>query len=352
MGPAMRCCIMLLGFPGMVLSQAPIQLKAAIGILAEDFTRLNSVRELADGRALVTDSWGDARLLLADFRTGKAERIGQPGPGPREYVNPPRRVLPLANDSTLFVSGDRPPRWSLMHGSTIVETFPPESRVFIRANDAIGADTFGNVLARRQDPPRTTRKSPTLSIYAYEAILANRRTGRIETIATLTGDSYEISAGGRSFNQVTFTVPEAATLFMDGWVAIVRLDPYRVEWRSPAGTWIKGPPLPARPVKVDAREIAAFRDRGGSTSMPMGDVIPPLGYQLPLPAPGGILAIRRMPWSGAPNTDYDFVDRRGQLVATLNLPAREKIVGFGRNSVYIVATDDDDVQHLRKHPWP
>jgi hypothetical protein len=36
----------------------------------------------------------------------------------------------------------------------------------------------------------------------------------------------------------------------------------------------------------------------------------------------------------------------------VQLPARHKLVGFGRQSVYLVRLDDDDLQYLQRHPLP
>jgi len=47
-------------------------------------------------------------------------------------------------------------------------------------------------------------------------------------------------------------------LFPDGWIAIARLDPYLVEWRTPDGRTVRGTPLPSARVKVDDAEKRAY----------------------------------------------------------------------------------------------
>jgi len=64
------------------------------------------------------------------------------------------------------------------------------------------------------------------------------------------------------------------------------------------------------------------------------------------------IAVRRMPTASAPETRYDLVDRRGALDGQLALKQNERVLGFGGRSVYVVATDDDGVERLRRHPWP
>ena len=46
------------------------------------------------------------------------------------------------------------------------------------------------------------------------------------------------------------------------------------------------------------------------------------------------------------------MDRRGVLVRQVVLPPNQKILGFGRVSVYVVVSDADDLQTLERHPWP
>ncbi len=76
------------------------------------------------------------------------------------------------------------------------------------------------------------------------------------------------------------------------------------------------------------------------------------GTRTAFPAPEGRLVVRRAPDLRVLENRYDLVDREGRLEATLILPANEAIVGFGRNSVYLVETDEFDLQTLRRHPWP
>ncbi len=68
--------------------------------------------------------------------------------------------------------------------------------------------------------------------------------------------------------------------------------------------------------------------------------------------PEGNLLIRRTESAAEPGTDYVLVDRGGVAVGVLSLQSNEAIVGFGARSVYVLATDDWDLQRLRRHPWP
>src|SRR5688500_12239189 len=87
--------------------------------LDQEFTRIVAVRELADGRVLVSDA-GERKLFLTDFTSGAASVIGQEGQGPEEYRSV-GQLFALAGDSTLLVD-QLGARWLLLHGAKIVQT--------------------------------------------------------------------------------------------------------------------------------------------------------------------------------------------------------------------------------------
>jgi hypothetical protein len=71
-----------------------------------------------------------------------------------------------------------------------------------------------------------------------------------------------------------------------------------------------------------------------------------------VPTPEGHIAIKRTPSARAPEARYDIVNREGRLVSRIVLEPGHAIVGFGRQSVYVVRTDQDGLQWLQRHPWP
>jgi hypothetical protein len=87
--------------------------------LGEEFTYVTWVRELRDGRVIITDR-GDARIVVADLTSGKVTQVGRAGRGPGEYSNA-RPVWSISRDSGLMIDADR--RWLLFDGAAIVATF-------------------------------------------------------------------------------------------------------------------------------------------------------------------------------------------------------------------------------------
>ena len=45
-------------------------------------------------------------------------------------------------------------------------------------------------------------------------------------------------------------------------------------------------------------------------------------------------------------------DVAGRLVRQVTLPAAHRLLEIGRSGVYLVATDEDGVERLERHPYP
>jgi hypothetical protein len=200
-------------------------------------------------------------------------------------------------------------------------------------------------------------------------LLIDVASGDVDTVAKLQMAALTMQAELDKSGKITsmnirvppLSVGEEALLLPDGWIAIARLDPYRVDWRTPDRRWIRGAPLPFDTRPVDARERKAFLERRANASgtLPAApsedswpETIPPFQPWPLLALPNGNVLILRTPTAGHPGQRYDQIDRQGRLVAWLELPATQRIAGIGVQSAYIVVTDDDGIQHLQRHPWP
>lgn len=78
----------LLLLAALLLPQQPpvreVRLGAPAAALTHEFTQLRGVRELPDGRLLVSDRLEPA-LYVVDLKTGRATRIGREGSGPERW---------------------------------------------------------------------------------------------------------------------------------------------------------------------------------------------------------------------------------------------------------------------------
>jgi hypothetical protein len=53
-----------------------------------------------------------------------------------------------------------------------------------------------------------------------------------------------------------------------------------------------------------------------------------------------------------PTLVYDVFDRAGKLLRHVRLPDATRLVGSGKNSIYLVRIDDDDLQWLERYRRP
>ena len=298
-------------------AQPAITFAAPIERSGPEFERIVGVRELRDGSVLVADRGQPAVLHMRTLSSAPVP-VGRAGSGPGEY-----RALgdlwPLGGDSSLLTDSYTG-RWLLLEGARVVRTFP-ESRsgnlVVRGATD--GASAAGEVVARRRYSHRGGRAFLESNSDSLVVVRAHLRSDVVDSIAVVAGhgpDGYTRipEAAGRP----TYILPmnplgsaDQVLLHADGWLAVVRARPYRVEWRRPDGTWVVGPALPA-----------------------------------------GRMAIARTERLGDARRWYDIVDRRGQLVATLTLARGEVLVGSGERWAYVSFTDEDGLQALRRYEWP
>ena len=371
-----------------VAAQEPplIEIPPASGTLASrQFSMVRAVRELADGRILVSDPL-EKSVYVVDLRTGDVRSIGSVGDGPGEYSEP-GFLFPLAGDSTLLTD-PMAHRLFLLVGDSLVRTFATSPLAELVPGSLPegywGADRFGRVLAAEgyaYDPeviPMSRVYADSIRLMLTTASVFGIEPLRLDTIADVGGQGrWGVEPNDRGFTGLMYhTSPLAsegqAWLFADGWVALAHPDPYRVDWRTPEGTWRSGASLPFTRRGVNQEEKCHAMDRrfrraeGGdcrADEMPgWPDVVPPFVMEAPRLTPGGValraapdgmLLVRRTPTVAPPGRRYDVVDRSAGLRGAIALAANQAIVGFGRSSLYVVEEDDDTgLLTLSRHPWP
>lgn len=375
----------VLAFPPPAHGQSERQLKLPppTARVSEEFTSIGSVRELADGRVLITDP-REGRVVAVNLSTGAVEQVGRKGQGPGEYGNA-GPLIPLAGDSSLMVDF-MGRRWLLFSGSTIVATLPPDTPIIKAVKTfARGADGLGHVWisVSPREFVQETAKAGSIDFGPADSdfvVRGNRATGKLDTVTkvrvavsrrTVTANA-QGKFQGVSFARAPLATGEEAALFPDGWFAVARLDPYRVDWIAPDGRVTKGRPLPVTTIKATgaekeayfARQAASRAPRPGMPAIPdamrreidalrnqFPEVFPPF-TGIPIAGGDGNLWLRRPLSKDFPNYRYDVVDRRGQLIGVLSLAGGERIITVGKAAVYVVWKDEDDIERLRRHPLP
>ena len=364
-----------------------IDLPPAEAVFREkEFSWIASVRELLDGRLLVSDQIERA-LYVLDFPSGGIREIGTIGDGPEEYQWP-GSLYALAGDSTLLIDA-MTHKWFLLVGDRIVETLSHTSgvrgRILLRVGSLFrGADQSGRVLgvegfayALGVPPYSTVRADSVRILLTSGSVLSSSAAIDVhlfDTIAAVGGQGLAgvlMEQGLRPFQTVSQLATDGqAWLFGDGWIGVAYPEPYRVDWRRPDGHWIRGAPLPFTAVEVTEAEKCFRLSRSTLHTdcpldrfpVPWPSHVPPFltgrlrttapGGTALRPAPGGMLLILRTPTLEAPGNRYDLIDRSGALRGVFRLPADQNIAGFGPSSLYVVRKDAMDLQTLSRHPWP
>ena len=345
------------------------------------FTTIRSVMALPDGRLVLSDPQ-ENRLVLLDFTDGSQSELGRLGEGPREYRRVGglyrargggvlvfdqelRRLLPVAPSGTLE-DAESPPHYGFS-GSW--------SRY---APDHLSTDSLGYAYSAIREGDFTARAAVLLRHGPGARPDTLTRLRRRETRA-VTGQ------GAREYQEVLFSPEDAWVVAPDGYVAVVRAEPYQLEWIPPIGQPRAGPRIRHEPVPITRTEKEAIasgqagpRGRytvtrvmvpaGGSpgggrtTPTPMAveellwaGVKPPFDLRdgrWPVMDEHGRLWVARGIAQGAPTRVFDVFDRSGNLVDRVGLPAGSRLVGFDRKWLYTARADSADLEHLQRFPLP
>lgn len=345
-----RACVFPLLIASGPLAGQTIRLAPPDAKSGEGFTTLTSIRELADGRVLVSDP-RDGRLAVVDFKAGSVRTIGKRGSGPGEYVNP-GPIRPLAGDSSIMIEPFSR-RWLILLGDKIVATVPPElARLPFQALVA-GVDSFGFVGLSL--PPENAAGNPAAAREgAGRVVRWSRQNGSFVPVGETS--PVEVPADPRA--TTAWSAYDKAFHTRGGWTAIVRASPYRVDWINPSGTRFLGKQIPYSRVRVNDEEKRAFMvsRAGGGKPQPPDSIkiwpveVPPFNVAYPLIETWrGELAIPRTPTAAHPNLRYDLVDQAGRLRAQLEMPKGAYLLGFGRKVLYTVVRDEDDLMFIQRH---
>jgi hypothetical protein len=346
--------------------------------LDDAFTEVTGVRELPGNRAIVVDR-AEKNISLVDFAKHSSQKVGREGGGPGEYQLP-AGIFPGPNNTTYIPD----PLLAKVHvvspeGKIVSALLPDVSGgqgalIFPRAVDASGRLYYtGNPIFRNTNGPVNLDSLPLMRW--------DPPSKRVDTIGWIpTGGTVRASGGaGRStFSmRVTPFSPAPAWVAMpDGRVAIVRPDPYRVDFLGAGGQIARGPAIPFTPVKVGGAERDAFR-KSLASSKPMmivrgsggTSVAPPAAFAPPevkdedfpateppfaasnvLVSPQGEIWVGRNRPANDPVPTYDIFDATGHLIGHAKLKPNSSVVGFGDGTIYVARTDpDDDLRYLEKY---
>jgi hypothetical protein len=370
----MRIAVVLL-FSTLVreaLSQAPPlrTLAKPDAELPVAFTKIQSIRELPDGRVIITD-WRENTIHVGNFATSKATQVSGRGSGPREYGRA-WSLFPFAGDTSMMFDPANARFLLFTPAGQPARTFTAGERSTSSLIDARGVDTQGRFYStsiEEELAPVVMMPRPGQILRGNRdstSIVRFPRIGRsVETIArirvtpveavgvnpTQMGDAMVM--GARNLN-VPFAPHDDWAVFPDGRVAVVRSKDYHVDFYRD-GKRSSGPPTPYTPVPVttadkDEARVARRPPSGGAAPDPSVwlTVKPPFGENSAWAAPNGELWVEVSRRAGDAVPRFDVFDSVGVRRYAVTLPAGSRIIGFGKQAVYVVRTDADDLQYLRR----
>lgn len=340
-----------------------LKLGAPTATVTEDFSQVADVRELLNGRVLITDS-KEHRLIVADLAKRTAGPLGRTGSGPGEYrwvegmlprfpdgvyvLDPAlRRLLPVAGDGS-FQTPINVPRGMML-----------------RATEANGA-FIGEMFM-----PRTaTGMADSMRIVRWQP-----STNTFDTLMTYdAGVSKSVGSGARAVlpSIDTWTVlPRGQLLLMEA--ARYRAHVLRAE-RGAKQVLVSDIPFEARAF-TDRDRSAFLKERAEEPAVALGQpsstpgarpsieyafpkTLPPfggegLGGRYLFPSPRGHVWVARTRAPSDSIARYDVLtDDSAKLLAEVLLPPRSRVVSMGRDAVYLVVTDNDGVEKVVQYAYP
>lgn len=366
------------------IHQGPETLGDPDAIWPTGFTRLTGVRELSDGRVLVTDPIEETVQIL-DPSWSESTAVGGTGKGPGEYtlateafalVGDTTAVLDPANGRLLLVgpSGEAGDVIDARGGHPCSEPglIPYGS---VEAADSQGF-LYGQALPIHRPANQRAVVVDSAAIERWDPAKCGRDTVTYVPVPPREG----AFVAGRSIvggeRPPPFSPVAQWAVAPDGRIAIVRPDPFRVVLVDRDGQSWEGPVIRHETVRVQEGHKQQWRAaRAGlrlSQELQRGQDGPTWAYrQLPvrepnrwpdqLPpfledavhfAPDGLLWIQVTTPADEPATFY-VIDEIGRRVQEVRFPPGRHLVGLGSRFVYAVRKEEaTGLQYLERYRYP
>ena len=370
--------LLLLMGPASLGAQQSVSLDSPAASYGEPFSLVGGIRELDDGRVLVSDALEEA-LYVLDADLGAKETVAGKGQGPDEYRQPDG-LFAWPGDSTLMVDLGNGRMTIVAPDHEFGRTIPVVQQEAAGLQIIIpqGVDEGGRLYYQPRGDG-VIRDSADIVRWIPGSDGAPEPVVRIK----LRDVTERTSGGGNNLRQEVTPVPlspeDGWAVGPDGSVVVVRSADYHVEWTRPDGAVIAGPPVPHEPVAVReadkeawAEELAAngmmmmvtnqngamsasMRRGGGRTPavdrFQWPEVKPPFAPEWVRVDPLGYAWVERhVPAGDRPVVDVFGPD--GRHLASVTVPARSHVRAFGDGTVYLTRWDDLGFQWLERYERP
>jgi hypothetical protein len=353
----------------------------------EALTEPTGLRELRDGRVLISDM-REKLVLLLSFEAETATPAAREGAGPLEFRLPGQ--LFMLGDSVampdamlrrflVFAPDGKPVRTFPMTGGS------NDMMAFVRIGRILGTDSRGRFYSESRGMTIVPGKMPTMSDTA--ALVRWTTLGeKGDTLATrfehteMPAMSGDPSKGIRMAIKMDALTPrDLWDVFPDGRVSLLRVADYQAESIDPTGKRTVGPRVNYTPVPLTAGDRAKLvklarenYERGLKVGMSMASSMtqgkmPKIDFDIQEPAewpkqrppffgsaaaPNGTLWVSRTMPGLSDIQEYDVLDAGGKLVKRVRFPEKVTLLGFGKGVMYALRKDEDDLRYLQKYKLP
>lgn len=346
--------------------------------LPHEFTQVRGFRELPDGRALISDRL-DETLVVADFTTGTVKVIGRTGAGPAEY-RMPGGVHFWPGDSSLVFDEGNARLFIVGPDLKIHRSFSAQRAGTPYTINPRGVDRMGRIYfevpawAAGPNAPRTD----SVSVARLDV-----RADRLEPVARILG-SRALPPGPKmrpSIPFVSFAPEDVWQVTTEGVLGIARSKDYHVEWLG-NGPVRAGRPVPFKTERVTRADKIAQAHRftanssiggkGSGANAPtaasptpasmltdsslnemadhdaFAETLPPFAARAPRISPEGVMWVERAQHAGE-SARFDLFDQSGNRIGRAVLPPGRRLLGLGRGTLYLIATDESGVERVERY---
>lgn len=353
-------------------------LQQPVTVFPEQFSQIRSVVELPGSSVLVADYLEQRVVRMSG--SGMLAMVGGEGGGPQEY-RLPSGLFPWQGDSVLLYDRGNERFAVISPEAAIVRTFSRHPEEVPYGIHPSGTDRQGRIYFAIPPWARAARpEAPPDSVWTAHWSQTERRVEPLVVIKGLTRPTKP--RRGPGFPYVAFASRDGWAVAGDGAVAVVRSQPYHVEWLLPDGRTVSGPEVGYQEIPVTqddrvahvrrflSRNPTSGRGPGGGLGLVPADqlsdtkvnemvstnefasVLPPFDASSVVISHDGnqLWVLRSLSVGTAPR--YQVFDRSGAVVNEVTLPPLSELVALGARGVYLAVTDQDGLQQLELHRYP
>lgn len=301
--------------------------------------------ELGGGAFLYLDR-AEGALVAADLSAQTTRVLGRQGSGPREYTRPARVVSDGAGGALVPDLALRRALHVSPSGSIDDDVLISFDRARFNPATIRGVDPWGRFIHHTVDPSGGRDSLP---------IVRTDTARRDEHVvvwwpmaASRPGPTRRDASGVSTQDLRPASLWPARTAWVvlpDGTVALVRPNPYQIQFVRPDGRVQFGAAVPHHPVKVDdAFRRAVQRERGARIQRDQfPEELPPFeGLDDVIVSQNGEIWVGRMRVWDDSIPSYDVFDGIGRRTIVARLRPRSRIVGFGPGTIYVARQNADD----------